>query len=120
MPKESLQKKIGRVRPPRVQITYDVEIGDAIEKRDLPFVVGVLADLSGMPNKPLPPIEDTDVFDTIPPVVEPSQEAAKSEPVAAPEPSLVINNPKKESIVKKGRDAVARDVNGRRPRARLS
>jgi type VI secretion system protein ImpB len=56
MPKESLQKKIGRVRPPRVQITYDVEIGDAIEKRDLPFVVGVLADLSGMPTKPLPPI----------------------------------------------------------------
>jgi len=56
MPKESLQKKVGRVRPPRVQITYDVQIGDAIEKRDLPFVVGVLADLSGMPNKPLPPI----------------------------------------------------------------
>ena len=56
MPKESLQKKIGRVRPPRVQITYDVQVGDAIEKRDLPFVVGVLADLSGMPNKPLPPI----------------------------------------------------------------
>src|SRR5258708_23550325 len=56
MPKESLQKKIGRVRPPRVQITYDVQVGDAIEKRDLPFVVGVLADLSGMPNKPLPQI----------------------------------------------------------------
>lgn len=56
MPKESLQKKIGRVRPPRVQITYDVQVGDAIEKKDLPFVVGVLADLSGMPDKPLPPI----------------------------------------------------------------
>src|ERR1700759_5019456 len=56
MPKESLQKKVGRVRPPRVQITYDVEIGDAIEKRELPFVAGVLADLSGMPDKPLPPI----------------------------------------------------------------
>ena len=56
MPKESLQKKVGRVRPPRVQITYDVEVGGAIEKRDLPFVVGVLADLSGMPTKPLPPI----------------------------------------------------------------
>src|SRR5580698_7260563 len=56
MPKESLQKKVGRVRPPRVHITYDVEIGDAIEKRDLPFVVGVLADLSGMPDKALPPI----------------------------------------------------------------
>src|ERR1039458_5689356 len=56
MPKESLQKKVGRVRPPRVQITYDVQVGDAIEKRDLPFVVGVMADLPGMPHKPLPPI----------------------------------------------------------------
>jgi type VI secretion system protein ImpB len=56
MAKESLQKKVGRVRPPRVHITYDVEIGDAIEKRELPFVVGVLADLSGMPEKALPPI----------------------------------------------------------------
>ena len=56
MPKESLQKKIGRVRPPRVQITYDVQVGDAIEKKELPFVVGVLADLSGMPEKALPPI----------------------------------------------------------------
>lgn len=56
MPKESLQKKVGRVRPPRVQITYDVQVGDAIEKRELPFVVGVLADLSGMPEKPLPAI----------------------------------------------------------------
>ncbi|MBV9403737.1 MAG: type VI secretion system contractile sheath small subunit, partial [Acidobacteriaceae bacterium] len=56
MAKESLQKKVGRVRPPRVHITYDVEIGDSIEKRELPFVVGVLADLSGTPDKPLPPI----------------------------------------------------------------
>jgi len=56
MAKESQQKKVGRVRPPRVQITYDVQVGDAIEKRDLPFVVGVLADLSGMPEKPLPQI----------------------------------------------------------------
>jgi type VI secretion system protein ImpB len=56
MPKESLQKKVGRVRPPRVHITYDVQVGDAIEKRDLPFVVGVMADLSGMPDKPLPAI----------------------------------------------------------------
>jgi len=56
MPKESLQKKVGRVRPPRVHITYDVQVGDAIEKRDLPFVVGVMADLSGMPDKPLPQI----------------------------------------------------------------
>jgi type VI secretion system protein ImpB len=58
MPKESLQKKIGRVRPPRVQITYDVETGGAIEKKELPFVAGVLADLSGDPSAPLPAIKD--------------------------------------------------------------
>jgi len=40
--------------PPRVQITYDVELGGAIEKRELPLVVGLLADLSGMPEAPLP------------------------------------------------------------------
>ena len=56
MPKDSLQKKVGRVRPPRVHITYDVQVGDAIEKRDLPFAVGGMADLSGMPEKALPPI----------------------------------------------------------------
>lgn len=44
---ESLQHKIDRIRKPRVQITYDVEIGDAIEKKELAFVVGILADLSG-------------------------------------------------------------------------
>src|SRR5882762_8996565 len=58
MPKESIQKKIGRVRPPRVHITYDVETGGAIEKKELPFVVGVLADLSGNPEKQLPPVKD--------------------------------------------------------------
>jgi type VI secretion system protein ImpB len=63
MAKESLQKKEGRVRPPRVHITYDVETGGAIEKRDLPFVVGVLADLSGMPEKPLPALKDRKFVD---------------------------------------------------------
>ena len=52
---ESTQHKLTRVRPPRVQITYDVEIGDAIIKKQLPFVVGILADLSGNPETPLPP-----------------------------------------------------------------
>ena len=56
--KESIQKKVGRVRPPRVHITYDVETGGAIEKREIPFVVGVLADLSGQPSKPLPRLKD--------------------------------------------------------------
>lgn len=58
MAKESLQKKLSRVRPPRVHITYDVETGGAIEKREIPFVVGVLADLSGQPEQPLPPLKD--------------------------------------------------------------
>lgn len=43
----STQHKLDRVRPPRVQITYDVEIGDAIEKKELPLVVGILSDLAG-------------------------------------------------------------------------
>jgi type VI secretion system protein ImpB len=45
--KESVQKRLQKVRPPRVQMTYDVEIGDAIEKKELPFVVGVVGDFSG-------------------------------------------------------------------------
>lgn len=44
---ESIQHKLDRVRPPRVQITYDVQIGDAFEVKELPLVVGVMADLSG-------------------------------------------------------------------------
>jgi type VI secretion system protein ImpB len=52
---ESIQHKLGRVRPPRVQITYDVEIGNAIEVKELPFVMGIMADLSGMQeDDPLP------------------------------------------------------------------
>src|SRR5512136_2471570 len=55
---ESLQHKLDRVRSPRVQITYDVEIGDSIEMKDIPFVVGALADLSGKPDEPLPKLKD--------------------------------------------------------------
>ena len=58
MARESTQHKIDRVRPPRVQITYDVETGGAIEMKELPFVVGVLADLSGKPEEPLPNLKD--------------------------------------------------------------
>ncbi len=58
MAKESLQHTLDRVRSPRVQITYDVEIGDAIQMKEIPFVVGVLADLSGKPDKPLPKLKD--------------------------------------------------------------
>ena len=55
---DSLQKWVGRNRPPRVQITYDVEIGDAIEKKELPLVVGLMADLSGQPLLPQPKMKD--------------------------------------------------------------
>ena len=72
MSKQSDQKKLGRVRPPRVNITYDVEVGGAIEVKELPFVMGVLGDFTGQPEEPLPKIKDRkfvevtpDNFDTV-------------------------------------------------------
>lgn len=55
---ESLQHKLDRVRRPRVQITYDVETNGAMKKTELPFVVGVMADLSGMPAVALKPLKE--------------------------------------------------------------
>jgi type VI secretion system protein ImpB len=55
---ESQQKWLGRNRPPRVQITYDVETGGAIEKKEIPLVVGVMTDLSGTSKEPLPKVKD--------------------------------------------------------------
>jgi type VI secretion system protein ImpB len=63
MARESTQHRLDRVRPPRVHITYDVEIGDAIEMKELPFVMGVLADLSGKPDEPLPRLRDRKFID---------------------------------------------------------
>jgi len=72
MARESTQHKLDRVRSPRVQITYDVEIGGAIELKELPFVVGVLGDLTGQPEQPLAKLKDRkfvevnpDNFDTV-------------------------------------------------------
>jgi len=68
----SMQKKLDRVRRPRVQISYDVETNGAMQKIELPFVVGVLADLSGQPTTPLRPLKerkavniDRDNFDDV-------------------------------------------------------
>jgi type VI secretion system protein ImpB len=58
MAKDSSQKFIARNRAPRVQIEYDVELYGAEKKIQLPFVMGVLADLSGKPATPLPQVED--------------------------------------------------------------
>jgi len=55
---ESVHKKLARVRAPRVHITYDVETGGAIEMKEIPFVMGVLADLSGQPVEQLPALKD--------------------------------------------------------------
>lgn len=55
---ESSQKFIQRNRAPRVQIEYDVEVYGSEKKVQLPFVMGVLSDLSGKPSEPLPPVAD--------------------------------------------------------------
>lgn len=72
MARESTQQKLSRVRPPRVHITYDVEVGDAIENKEIPFVMGVLGDFTGNPEQPLPKLKDRkfveitpDNFDTV-------------------------------------------------------
>jgi type VI secretion system protein ImpB len=58
MPKPSSQKFIGRNRAPRVQIEYDVELYGSPKKVQIPFVMGVMADLSGDAKEPLPPVDD--------------------------------------------------------------
>jgi type VI secretion system protein ImpB len=54
----SIHNKLGRVRKPRVHLRYDVEIGDATEKRELPFVMGVIGDFSGKPTAQLKPLDE--------------------------------------------------------------
>jgi type VI secretion system protein ImpB len=66
MPSESIQKKLGRVRPPRVHVVYDVDVGDAIEKKELPFVMGVLGDFTGQPEQPLPKLKERRVVEVTP------------------------------------------------------
>lgn len=56
--RDSIQKRLQKVRPPRVQLTYEVEKGDAIEQKELPFVAGVLGDFSGNPAEALPRLRD--------------------------------------------------------------
>ena len=63
MAKESTQKQLERVRPPRVNITYDVESGGVIEMKELPFVMGVLGDFSGQPVEPLKKLKERTFVD---------------------------------------------------------
>lgn len=64
--KGSTQHTLDRVRPPRVHVTYDVEVGDAIEIKELPFVLGVLGDFTGQPVDPLPRIRDRKFVEVTP------------------------------------------------------
>lgn len=64
--KESIQKKLTRVRPPRVQISYDVQVGDAIQLKELPFVMGVIGDFTGQPLEPLEPMKKRRFVDVTP------------------------------------------------------
>ena len=61
MPSTSQQHDLDLVRRPRVQITYDVETEGAMEKVELPFVIGVMADLSGQPEDALKPMKERQV-----------------------------------------------------------
>ena len=72
MGKESVFKKKGRVRPPRVHIEYEVELGGAQVMKELPFVMGVMSDLAGQPKEALPKLSerkfvevDRDNFDDV-------------------------------------------------------
>jgi type VI secretion system protein ImpB len=61
--KQSSQKFVARNRAPRVQIEYDVELYGAEKKIQLPFVMGVMADLSGNPTEALPPVADRELLE---------------------------------------------------------
>ena len=63
---DSTQKKLDRVRPPRVAISYEVETGGAIEKKELPFLMGVLGDFTGQPTEPLPKLKERKFVEVTP------------------------------------------------------
>jgi len=63
---DSTQKKLERVRPPRVAISYEVETGGAIEKKELPFLMGVLGDFTGQPTEPLPKLKERKFVEVTP------------------------------------------------------
>ena len=63
---DSTQKKLERVRPPRIQISYEVETGGAIEMKELPFLMGVLGDFTGQPTEPLAKLKDRKFVEVTP------------------------------------------------------
>ena len=63
---DSTQKKLERIRPPRVAISYEVETGGAIEKKELPFLMGILGDFTGQPTEPLPRLKERKFVEVTP------------------------------------------------------
>jgi type VI secretion system protein ImpB len=63
---ESVHRKLERVRPPRVHISYEVETGGAIEMKELPFVMGVLGDFTGQPKEPLAKLKERKFVEVTP------------------------------------------------------
>jgi type VI secretion system protein ImpB len=63
---DSTQKKLERIRPPRVAISYEVETGGAIEKKELPFLMGVMGDFTGQPTEPLPRLKERKFVEVTP------------------------------------------------------
>jgi type VI secretion system protein ImpB len=63
---DSTQKKLERVRPPRIQISYEVETGGAMEMKELPFLMGVLGDFTGQPTEPLAKLKDRKFVEVTP------------------------------------------------------
>jgi type VI secretion system protein ImpB len=66
MARDSAQHKLDRVRPPRVHITYDVDIGTAVEQKELPFVIGVLGDFTAQPEQPLKKLKERNFVEVNP------------------------------------------------------
>jgi type VI secretion system protein ImpB len=113
---QGTQKKLERVRPPRVSITYEVETGGAIEMKELPFVMGVLADLSGNPAQPLPRLKERkfvevnpDNFDTVLKSAQPRLQFT-SENKLAPDGSKIAVELKFESLEDFSPEKVAEQV----------
>jgi type VI secretion system protein ImpB len=115
---DSTQKKLERVRPPRIQISYEVETGGAIEMKELPFLMGVLGDFTGQPTEPLPKLKDRkfvevtpDNFDEVLASMKPhlafSVENKLSEDADAPKLKLDLNF---RSLDDFSPDAVAKQV----------
>ena len=115
---DSTQKKLERVRPPRVSISYEVDTGGAIEKKELPFLMGVMGDFSGQPTEPLPRLKERkfvevtpdnfdDVLASMKPHLNFSVENKLSESADAPKLGIDLNFRSMDDFAP---DAVARQV----------